>query len=835
MGQEGREALVQFVAELRRLRQLAGSPSLNTLVALTAGLERPLPRSTISDKLNAKSLPEWNFVVSFTTACRRYAEQMGRPLPREIADVAYWDSAHWRMLQIVDRAHADERLAAVARVEISRRTSHATPDARAHAGLVNAQNERVVPRQLPVTVRHFAGRVAELAALTAAVEETARPAAAVVLAIEGTAGIGKTTLAVHWAHGMVDRFPDGQLYVNLRGFDPTGPVMPPGEALRRFLEAFAVPNNQIPASVEARAALYRSVLAGKRVLVVLDNAQDDEQVRPLLPGAAGSLVVVTSRAQLTSLVVNEGAHWLTLDVLSPQEARELLESRLGKRRLAAEPQAMADIIARSAHLPLALSIVAARAATRPGHPLARLAAELRDERGRLDACSGGSRTTDVRSVFSWSYCRLNPAAARLFRLLGLHPGPDIATPAAVSLAGDPPETVRKLLIELTQANLIAEHQPDRYTFHDLLRVYAGELAGTNDDQAHRRAATRRLLDHYLHTAHAASLVLDAHRSDPITPPPPQPGVVLADVTDHEQAVAWLAVEQPALLAAVRQAGASGFDTYAYQLVRNLSVFLARQGRWPELIAAQRAALESARRLSDQSAQAYAHRSLGMAAVELDHHDEANRHLRSALDLFGAVGDTTGAAQTHLGFSRGLERQGRHRAALEHAVQANDLYQAADHLTGQANALNSIGWCHTLLGEYRQALAVCERAIALAEKTGDRWVQSAAWDSTGYAHHHLGNHRQAAVCYQRALDLCRELGARHNEADTLIHLGDTQHAAGDPAAARAAWQEAFGIWTELNHPDIAQLAQRLQRLDNAPTQATPMTTRNGYPVNAMPRP
>jgi tetratricopeptide (TPR) repeat protein len=821
MPEQGRAALAQFVAELQRLRQLAGSPSLNALVALTADLERPLPRSTISDKLNAKSLPDWNFVVSFTTACKVYAERTGQPLPAKIVDITYWDSVHWRMLQAVDRAHADERLMAAAKAEISRRTSETAAGRTPPARVPEARTTRVVPRQLPAAVRHFAGRATELAALAELVQETTHATGqVVVLAIEGTAGIGKTTLAVHWAHQVADRFPDGQLYVNLRGFDPTGQTMPANEAILRFLEAFAVPTDQIPTTLEARAALYRSVLAGKRVLVLLDNAREAEQIRPLLPGTPGCLVVVTSRAQLTSLVASEAAHWLTLDVLTPAEGRQLLEDRLGRQRLAAEPRAVDDIIARCARLPLALSIVAARAATRPTHPLARLAAELGQVRGCLDAYNGGDPTTDVRSVFSWSYQRLSPEAAGLFRFLGLHPGPDIGTLAAVTLAAKPPERVHRLLTELTRTNLITEHQPDRYTFHDLLRAYATELANTNDSEELRHAATRRLLDHYLYTAHAASRQLDPHRSDPITPTPPGPGVVTADVSDHERALAWFAVEQPVLLAVVEAAAATGLDTYAYQLVRNLAIFLTRQGRWPELIAAQRTALAAAERLGDPAAQAYAHRSLGIMAVELSEHEEAERHLRAALDLFGAAGDRTNEAQTHIGFSRELERRGRYREALKHAMQAHDLYQAADHLTGQANALNSIGWCHALLGEYHQALVMCGQAIALVRKTGDRWVEAAVWDSTGYAHHHLGDHQRAAACYQRALDMCRELGARHNETDILIHLGETQRAAGDRAAARAAWQEALSIGTELNHPDTAEIITRLRRLDDEVADTTP---------------
>jgi tetratricopeptide (TPR) repeat protein len=807
----GRGALTRFVADLRRLRLMAGSPSLNRLVVLSAGLQRPLRRSTISDKLNAKSLPEWDFVVSFTTACQMHAERAGKPLPEDAVDLARWDAAHWRMLQVVDRAHADERLAAAAKAEIGRRAG-ATPQRRGQMGLLAAPSQSLVPQQLPAAVRHFVGRAAELRSLNALVDEAAPDNPPVILAAEGTAGIGKSTLAVHWSHRIADRFPDGQLHVNLRGFDPTGSVVTPQEAIYGFLQALAVPPDQIPATMQARAALYRSRLAGKRMLVVLDNARDAEQVRPLLPGTPGCLVIVTSRSQLTSLVASEGAHWLTLNLLSPADARDLLQRRLGSNRLAAEPQAVDDIITACAGLPLALSIVAARAATHPGHPLAALADELRHAQSRLDALDGGSRAADVRSVFSWSYHKLDPPAAQLFRLLGLHPGPDIAVPAAASLAGRPAQEVRALLTDLARAYLLTEHHPNRYTFHDLLRAYAAELAHTCDSDTQRLAATRRLLDHYLHTAHAASLLLAPHRRERITPPSPDTGVAVAALADHEQALAWFAAEHPALLAIIELAAASGLDTRTYQLASALSVFLTRQGRWPEMVATQRTALDAALRLADRAAQAYAHRSIGMAAVELDHHDQANTHLRCALDLFSALGDLTGQAQTHLGFSRALERQGRHRQALQHSTHAHDLYQTAADQTGQANALNSIGWCHILLGAHREALAACQRALVLAQKTGNRWVEAATWDSLGHAHHHLGDHQQATACYQQALDLCRRLGDRHNEANTLLHLGDTQHAASNTGAARTAWQQALSIRTELNHLDTDQIATKLRQLD-----------------------
>lgn len=333
-----------------------------------------------------------------------------------------------------------------------------------------------VPAQLPADLHGFAGRGAQLAHLDAlAGEALAAPTAVVISAISGTAGVGKTALAVHWAHRVTDRFPDGQLYVNLRGFDPGGAPVSPAEALRGFLEALGVPAERIPAGTDERAAQYRSLLAGKRMLVLLDNARDAEQVRPLLPGTPLSMVVVTSRDQLTSLVTAHGARPLTLDLLSPEEGRQLLAHRLGAARVAAEPEPVERIVAACARLPLALAIAAARA-QQTNFPLTTIAAELDDTHGRLDVLDVGEPNGQVRAVFSWSYATLTPGAAGLFRLLGLHLGPDISAAAAASLAGRPVPDTRRLCAELVRASLLAEPAPGRYAFHDLLRAYAAEQA-----------------------------------------------------------------------------------------------------------------------------------------------------------------------------------------------------------------------------------------------------------------------------------------------------------------------------------------------------------------------
>jgi hypothetical protein len=313
------------------------------------------------------------------------------------------------------------------------------------------------------------------------------PATPAVLAIVGMAGVGKTALAVHWAHRAANRFTDGQLYVNLHGYSASQPL-PPMQALVQLLGALGVEPAKVPKGVDSAAALYRSLLAGRRILVVLDNARDAAQVRPLLPGSAGCLAVVTSRDWLSGLVAIEAAHPFPLGLLSTAEARQLLARRLGPARLAAEPVAVDEIVTCCARLPLALTIVAARVATHPSFPLAAVAAELRDTPSILDALDGGEPATNVREVFSCSYRAVGAEASRLFRLLGLHTGPDIDAPAAASLAGIPEQRVRPLLVELARSHLIAEHTPGRYVLHDLLRAYAIELTHALDRPAHSRTS-----------------------------------------------------------------------------------------------------------------------------------------------------------------------------------------------------------------------------------------------------------------------------------------------------------------------------------------------------------
>ncbi|MFD6566020.1 ATP-binding protein [Micromonospora profundi] len=722
------------------------------------------------------------------------------------------------LIRLLGATPAEQGVLATARdrvEELRRRPNRdPVPPGRPRAGTTSARFP--VPRQLPPALPGFVGRISQLAQLDAASGACGDGGMApvTVMTLSGTAGVGKTTLAVYWAHRVADRFPDGQLYVDLRGFDATGSVMTPVEAVRGFLEALEVPPERIPTHLPAQVGLYRSLLAGRRMLVLLDNARDADQVRPLLVGNPSCVVLVTSRNRLAGLVAAEGARPIGVDLLSTAEAWQLLARRLGTDRLAVEPRAVDEIIERCARLPLALAVLAARGAANPAFPLTTLAAELREAPRPLDSLDGGDAGTDVQAVFSWSYQSLTPAAARLFLLFGCHPGPELGVAAAASLAGLPRDQVPRLLAELAHAHLVTEHASGRFGAHDLLRAYAVEQAERLEPAQERRAAIRRGLDHYLHTAHAAALLLQPGR-DPVALAAAAPGVLPEEITDHPQALAWFTVEYPVLLAAVTHARRAGFDGHAWQLAWTLVDFLQRRGRWPDLAAAQRTALAGAVRAGDRHGQANAHRDLARVLSRLGQVDEAARNYRQALVISEGLGDHTGQARTHRAFGAMLDWLGRYAESLDHGQRALALYRAAGHLAGEASARNAVGWAHAQLGQYAPALAHCEQALALLRRTGDRHGEANTWDSLGFIHARLDDHRQAIRCYGRALALYRRIGDRYDEADTLSRLGESRHLAGDVAGATRTWRRAVGIFDDLGHPDGERVRDLLARTASEP--------------------
>lgn len=668
-----------------------------------------------------------------------------------------------------------------------------------------------VPHQLPTGIRHFTGRKAELDFLTAALEESELPGngPVVISAIGGMAGVGKTALAVQWAHEHAADFPDGQLYADLRGFGPAEDQVDAAVVVRRFLHALDVPPARLPADAGAQFGLYRSVLADRRMLIILDNVREAGQVRPLLPGAARSLVLVTSRSKLTDLVALDGAVPLAVGLLDPEEARDLLASRLGEDRVGREPTETAELADLCARLPLALNICAAYAAAHPAMPLIELTARLRDT--RLDLLSAGPDQADVRTVFSWSYRALSAPAARLFRLLGLHPGPDVDLPAMASLAAMDRTQTRRAVDELVGANLLTEHVPGRYMLHDLLRAYAIEQARSQDSEDDRRAAIRRVLDYYLLTARQAALFCLGNTQPPRLPETSE-GVTGLQLADRDQGRAWGVTEQAVLHAAISLAAEAGFTAHAWHLTWSVEVFPEQWRRWQEQVVTGRIALAAAERDGDQVGQAYVHRHLGRALYTGCRPTEARDHLERAVELFGQSGDQLIQADTELTLACALIELGEPARALACSERALRTYEKAGQEVGQARALNYLGWNQIMLGDYEQGLAASEKAIAIVDGADDiflRCIEAATLDSIGYALNHLGRHRDAIASYRDALRIYQSCGEIMPQAAVFDHLGDTYLAAADPSAARDAWQQALAILDALRHPGVESVRAKLR--------------------------
>jgi len=666
-----------------------------------------------------------------------------------------------------------------------------------------------VPRQLPAAVAHFAGRAAELATLErAAAGGPGVPV--VILAIGGMAGVGKTALALHWAHRAARRFPDGQLYVNLRGYDQSAEPADAAEVISRLLGSLGLAPDAIPAGLEGREALYRSVLADRRVLVMADNARDAAQVRPLLPGAPGSLLLVTTRSPLTGLAAADGGCVVNLDVPDPHEAAELLSARLGADRIDAEPEAAAELIRLCGQLPLALAIAAARAAA-SGWSLATLAAELADETRRLGSLRLGEAAADVKAVFSWSYRHLSPAAARMFRLLGIHPGPDISVAAAASLAGLPPPEAASALRVLVDVALATERVPRRHSLHDLVRSYAAEQARAEDTPAERREAAERVLEHYLRSANSAARVLGTG-CDILALGPPPPGVTPDAIRDGGQAMAWFGAEHKTLLPAIRLATELGFADHVQQLPQVFAPYLEGAGHWHDLAAAHQLAVTCAEQLNDLAGQAQAYRNLGHSRIRLGQVSQARTHLTRSVALARQLGDGVAEAYAHLGLAIACECEGQIAESLSSSKRALDLAETSGDLVLQAKASNYAGYDYARLGDLSQALAYCEHALELHRQVSQPWLEANTWDSLGYIYHHLGNPQRSVGSYARAIGLFGEVGNRYSSARTLVRLGDVYLAAADADGARSSWQRALTIFDELASPDASETRRRLRDLD-----------------------
>jgi tetratricopeptide (TPR) repeat protein len=655
-----------------------------------------------------------------------------------------------------------------------------------------------VPHQLPPSTRHFVGRDAELARLSAMLDPPVSTSGTVAIAaIDGTAGIGKTTLALAWAHQVRERFPDGELHVNLRGFDEQTP-MDADQVLDSFLQALGVSPQAIPTDRDAKSALFRSALADRRMLIVLDNARSSDHVRPLLPGSPTCLVIVTSRNRLDSLLVRDGAHRVTLDVLPAEDSLVLLAQRVDHTRITEDPDAAADLGRLCAHLPLALSVAAARAAFQPNLPLRDLVQELRDERRRLDALDLGEPDLDLRAVFSWSYAALSPAAARLFRLLGVHPGADIHSDACRALAGGGAVIA---LRELTSAHLLSEYVPGRFRLHDLLRAYATELATTDPE---RPAAAARLVEYYLGTAIRADRhILPHHHGRAMLVGGYARGGT--DVAGHDAASDWFENEHPTLLALVDFAAGHGLSGHAWRLAWVCSTFLRRTGRWSERVAIHRAALEAADGAGDRLGEATSCRNLATATARLGGFGEAVRLLNRATELHRDLGDTVGMFKNHLAYTRVLGAHGKHADALAHAELAWRSVRGLEDDLGRADALTAMAGALAATGNHEQARPLGLQALELYTSIGHVEGQADVLRALGDIERARGLRAQAVDFYRRSRGLDRLLGDRYWCAVSAERLAEVYP---DDEERAAALHEAFTIYQEIRHPAAERVEARL---------------------------
>jgi tetratricopeptide (TPR) repeat protein len=518
--------------------------------------------------------------------------------------------------------------------------------------------------------------------------------------------------------------------------------------------------------------------------------------------------VVTSRSHLTGLVAGQGAYPLHLDLLPPGEARELLSRRLGSSRVSREPDAVEEIISGCARLPLALTIAAARAAASPSFPLASVAADLREAGHVLDPFDVGDAATDVRAVFSCSYWSLSDGAAQLFRLLGLHPGPEITTGAAASMAALATDKTRGLLDELTRGYLLTEQRPGRYACHDLLRAYAAEQAYSREDETSRQAAVGRFLDHSLYTACTAAALVDPFFTPAV--PDPSPEIAVSAPATTEEALAWFTAERAGLLAAITQAAGFGRAAHAWQLAWALSTFLLRRGLWSDHAMACQAGLDASRKAGDTAGEAHCLLLLGLGYARSGRHPEAVPLINDALRLLektDGYGRTRVIAHSALTWIAELEE--RYPDMLGHAERALELSWAAGDRSMEIMSLGDVGYCHARLGNYSQAISYCGQSLARSKAAGERANESAAWDSLGFVYHKLRDPRRAVTCYERALGLAREVADRFNEAGILDRLGDTHSSAGDQDAARWAWIQSLRTFDEIDHPEGDRIRAKLR--------------------------
>ena len=686
------------------------------------------------------------------------------------------------------------------------------------------------PRQLPADVAAFTGRLAELTDLDRLPDTTS----VVITSIDGMPGIGKTALAVHAAHRFADRYPDGQLFVDLHGHTPGVVPRRPTEVLEHMLRALGVPGTQIPSGLDERAALYRSQLADQRILVLLDNAATEAQVRPLLPGAPGSLVLITSRHRLAGL---DHSYTLSLDTLPTRDAIRLFVHTAGAGRLRdQQPALLTELVELCGRLPLAIRIAAARMRSHRAWDLSHLLERLRDQRRRLSELEAGQRS--VTAALDLSYQHLSPDQQHAYRLLGLHPGHDITAEATAALLDRGVSHAGRVLDQLLDANLLHEPTPGRYRFHDLIRAHAAHTQTSDQLGSTGRAALHRLLDHYRHTA---ALAVDAayphdREQRPSVPPARTPA---AHVPGLAEALAWLDTELPNLLAAARYAAEHGWPDHVLHLSAILHRHLRTRGHYSDAETLHRWALVTARAAGDRAGELAALTGLGhinrlqgrwvqatedhqqavriaratrQQAAELDalnglgqihrrrgRYEQAVEHYQQALGIARATGYRTGELDALVGLGDIYRRQDRYTEAIDHYQQALGIARATGYRTGELIVLIGLGHSDRMRGRYEPAAHHYQQALGIARATGYRTGELVALAGIGDLHRREGRYNQAADHYGQLLDLALEGGDRNLEFEARQGLGRLWHVTGDAEAALVHHEHALTLAGELGQP------------------------------------
>ncbi|MCO1578074.1 tetratricopeptide repeat protein [Crossiella sp. SN42] len=672
----------------------------------------------------------------------------------------------------------------------------------------------LVPRQLPPTVRGFAGRAHHLAMLDALLptaDTMSVTPATVIVTLDGTAGVGKTTLAVQWAHRVQHHFPDGTLFANLRGYGPSAPLAP-HLVLTGFLMAFGVSEERIPADLDQQCAVYRSLLAERRVLVVLDNAGNAEQVRPLLPGSLGSLVLVTSRANLIGLAVIETATPLVLNLFTTAEAHELVATVIGAQRAAAEAEAVTELIRVCAHLPLALRVAATRIAAHQYLEVADVVEEIREGWQGLGALTvPGDQASSVSTVFDWSYSRLPPAQARMFRLLGLHPGVEFGVHAAAAVAGVELREARRLVEALAAYHLIEPAGRRRYRFHDLLHAYAAHRAECEEQPGQRRGALMPMLTWYARTAMEADRQLFPGTESLCNELGEM--TVSVPVTSREEAVAWLRTEHATLWAVQRLAAGHGQHGVVV-LIASAARFLTLGPRtlWRNRLEAEEAGLASARACGDRVAEAFLLLRHGGTCRMLGDLPAAEADFTASMAVAEELGDP--AARREALCALGLIRRSQERLpeARAYYTAALPLAQTAGKASAEAVVVCNLSQIAAEEGDFDTALAHAETELALRREVGAPNGIAYALHDIAVAHQGRGDHDTAIELCHRGLAQYRELaGTESSQAMILETLAASLIRHGRQEEAVRALGEAAVILTELDESRAEQLHRRAAEL------------------------